>query len=95
MPVLTGVDAASTYCYLLAMEHRDADIWGVHLLDTAKQGLKHDYNRRCRAGLACRAKAARDDTPCHSDVFHIQRHCEAWPTRCHASARRRRWQCHA
>ena len=28
MPVLAGVDAASTYCYLLAdAEHRDADTW--------------------------------------------------------------------
>ena len=32
-PVLAGVDAASTYCYLLAVaEHRDADTWGVHYL---------------------------------------------------------------
>jgi hypothetical protein len=30
-PVLAGVDAASTYCYLLAVaDHRDADTWGVH-----------------------------------------------------------------
>ena len=37
-PVLAGVDAASTYCYLLAAEHRrDADTWGVHLLDAAAQ----------------------------------------------------------
>ena len=40
-PVLAGVDAASTYCYLLAAEqHRDADTWGVHLLDAAEQGLR-------------------------------------------------------
>jgi hypothetical protein len=38
--VLAGVDAASTYCYLQAVaEHRDADTWGVHLLDAARQGL--------------------------------------------------------
>src|SRR3954467_8370418 len=38
-PVLAGVDAASTYCYLLAAEdRRDADSWGVHLLDAAEQG---------------------------------------------------------
>jgi hypothetical protein len=42
-PVLAGVDAASTYCYLLvAAEHRDADTWGVHLLDATKRGLKPD-----------------------------------------------------
>jgi len=44
VPVLAGVDAASTYCYLLAVaEHRDADTWGVHLLDASQQGLKPDY----------------------------------------------------
>jgi len=44
MPVLAGVDAQSTYCYLLAAEqHRDADTWGVHLLDAAEQGLRPDY----------------------------------------------------
>ena len=43
MPVLAGVDAASTYCYLLVAEqHRDADTWGVHLLDATRQGLKPD-----------------------------------------------------
>jgi len=37
LPVLAGVDAASTYCYLLAVaHHRDADTWGVHLLDAAE-----------------------------------------------------------
>ena len=43
-PVLAGVDAQSTYCYLLAAEQRrDADTWGVHLLDAAEQGLDPDY----------------------------------------------------
>ena len=43
-PVLAGVDARSTYCYLLAAEqHRDADTWGVHLLDAAEQELRPDY----------------------------------------------------
>ncbi|WP_205879178.1 hypothetical protein [Leptolyngbya sp. BC1307] len=33
-PVLVGVDAASTYCYLLqGARHRDEDTWGWHLLD--------------------------------------------------------------
>ena len=55
-PVLAGVDAQSTYCYLLAAEqHRDADTWGVHLLDAAEQGLRPDYTiadagRGLRAG---------------------------------------------
>ena len=33
-PVLTGVDAFSTYCFLLqAVEHRDEDTWGYYLLE--------------------------------------------------------------
>ena len=44
MPVLAGVDAASTYCYLLAdAEHRDADTWAVHLLDANAQGFDPDH----------------------------------------------------
>jgi hypothetical protein len=78
MPVLAGVDAASTYCYLLAAaEQRDADTWGVHLLDAAKQGLKPDYTiADAGQGLRAGQKAAWDGTPCHGDVFHIQHQCE-------------------
>ena len=77
-PVLAGVDARSTYCYLLAAEQRrDADTWGVHLLDAAEQGLRPDYTI-ADAGQGSRAgqRAAWGDTPCHGDVFHIQRQCE-------------------
>jgi hypothetical protein len=78
MPVLAGVDAASTYCYLLAAaEHRDADTWGVHLLDATEQGLQPDYTiADAGQGLRAGQKAAWDDTPCHGDVFHIQHECE-------------------
>ena len=42
--VLAGVDAASTYCYLLAAaDHRDADTWGVHLLDACAQGFNPQH----------------------------------------------------
>jgi hypothetical protein len=77
-PVLAGVCAASTYCYLLAAEdHRDADTWGVHLLDAAEQGLKPDYTiADAGQGLRAGQKAAWGDTPCHGDVFHIIRQCE-------------------
>ncbi len=77
-PVLAGVDAASTYCYLLAAEQRrDADTWGVHLLDAAAQGLRPDYTiADAGQGLRAGQKAAWDDTPCHGDVFHIQRQCD-------------------
>jgi hypothetical protein len=74
-PVLAGVDAASTYCYLLAAEQRrDADTWGVHLLDAAEQGLRPDYTiADAGQGLRAGQRAAWGDTPCHGDVFHIQR----------------------
>jgi len=77
-PVLAGVDAASTYCYILAAErHRDADTWGVHLLDAAAQGLDPDYTiADAGQGLRAGQRAAWGDTPCHGDVFHIQRQCE-------------------
>jgi len=77
-PVLAGVDAASTHCHLLAAEHhRDADTWGVHLLDATQQGLNPDYTiADAGQGLRAGQRAAWGDTPCHGDVFHIQRQCE-------------------
>src|ERR1700722_12745396 len=77
-PVLAGVDAASAYCYLLvAAEHRDADTWGMHLLDATKRGLKPDHTiADAGQGLRAGQKAAWDDTPCHGDVFHIQHQYE-------------------
>jgi len=77
-PVLAGIDAASTYCYLPAAEqHRDADTWGVHLLDAAQQVLDPDHTiADAGQGLRAGQKAAWGDTPCHGDVFHIQRQCE-------------------
>src|SRR5664279_5086352 len=79
MPVLAGVCAESTYCYLLAAaDHRDADTWGVHLLDAARQGLKPDYTIADNGqGLRAGQKAAWGGTPCHGDVFHIIRQCES------------------
>jgi hypothetical protein len=42
-PVLVGVDTASTYCYLLSLEdHRDAETWGVRLLELVDQRLDPD-----------------------------------------------------
>lgn len=74
-PVLTVVDAASTYCCLLALaEHRDADTWGVHLLDLQTQGFAPaatvaDGGQGLRAGLAL----ALPDVSCRGDVFHAER----------------------
>ncbi len=40
-PVLVGADVASTYCYLLSPEeHRDADTWGVRLLERSERGFR-------------------------------------------------------
>jgi hypothetical protein len=42
-PVLVGVDVASTYCYLLSQEdYRDADTWGVRLLELQERGFAPD-----------------------------------------------------
>ena len=74
-PVLAGVDAFSTYCYLLTTaEHRDEDTWGFYLLNlTQQQGLNPDYTiadggKGLRAGQA----AAWPEKFCHGDVFHIK-----------------------
>jgi len=81
-PVLAGVDAQSTHCYLLAAERRrDADSWGVHLLDGAEQGLRPDDTiADAGQGLHAGQKVAWGDTPSHGDVFHIQRQCEGLAT---------------
>lgn len=72
-PVLVGVDLHTTYCYLLSVEdQRDADTWGVHLLDLQARGLAPKYVV-ADAGSALRAAQAEvlPDTPCRSDVFHV------------------------
>jgi len=72
-PVLVGVDTASTYCYLLSLEgHRDADTWGIRLLDLVNQGFNPeatiaDAGSSLRAGQA----EALPDVPCRGDHFHI------------------------
>jgi len=78
MPVLAGVDAASTFCYLLeCAERRDGETWAIHLLDVKKQGLDPDRTiADAGTGLRAGQKLAFGDKPCHGDVFHIQRQCE-------------------
>ena len=57
-PVLTGVDADSTYCFLLeAVEYRDEDTWGWYLLEAEEQGLSPDYTI-ADAGKGIRAGAS-------------------------------------
>ena len=42
-PVFVGVDAKSTFCFLLSPEqHCDADTWGIRLLELVDQGFAPD-----------------------------------------------------
>jgi hypothetical protein len=72
-PVLVGADVASTYCYLLSLEeHRDAETWGVRLLELEDQGFHPqatiaDAGRGLRAGQAL----ALPGVPCRGDLFHV------------------------
>ncbi|MEO0516034.1 MAG: hypothetical protein AAF171_01900 [Cyanobacteria bacterium P01_A01_bin.116] len=77
-PVLVGVDAASTYCYLLeGVERRDEDTWGWHLLEAMEQGFDPDYTiADGGSGLRAGKKAVMPAVPCHGDVFHIQQQFE-------------------
>src|SRR5262245_24931350 len=71
-PVLVGVDAHSTYCYLLSREeHRDADTWGVRLLELSDRGLLPDATIADFAkGLRCGQEQALPGVPCRGDVCH-------------------------
>ena len=77
-PVLVGVDAVSTYCYLLqGVAHRDEDTWGCHLLDVMEQGFDPTYTiADGGSGLRAGQKAVMPEVPCHGDVFHIQQQFE-------------------
>jgi hypothetical protein len=71
-PVLVGVDAASTFCYLLSLEgHRDAETWGIRLLELVDRGFAPqatiaDFGSGLRAGH----QEALPGVPCRGDVFH-------------------------
>jgi hypothetical protein len=71
-PVLVGADVASTYCYLLSPEaHRDADTWGVRLLELCDRGFRPDATIADFAGgLRAGQAEALPDVPCRGDVFH-------------------------
>jgi hypothetical protein len=72
-PVLVGVDVASTFCYLLSQEqHRDADTWGVRLLELQGHGFAPDATIADFAtGLRAGQKQALPEVPCRGDVFHV------------------------
>ncbi len=71
-PVLVGADVASTYCYLLSSEeHRDADTWGVRLLELSERSFRPDATIADFAGgLRAGQAEALPDVPCRGDVFH-------------------------
>jgi hypothetical protein len=72
-PVLVGVDVASTYCFLLSLEdHRDAETWGIRLLELEDRGFAPkatiaDFGTGIRAGQ----ELALPGIPCRGDVFHV------------------------
>jgi transposase-like protein len=71
-PVLVGVDAASTFCFLLSLEeHRDADTWGVRLLELVERGFAPQATiADFASGLRAGHKEALLGVPCRGDVFH-------------------------
>src|SRR6201998_75863 len=71
-PVLVGADVTSTYCYLLsAEEHRDADTWGVRLLELTERGFHPDATIADFAGgLRAGQAEVLPDVPCRGDIFH-------------------------
>jgi hypothetical protein len=71
-PVLVGVDTASTYCYLLSQEgHRDADTWGVRLLELVDRGFAPEATvADFASGLRAGHEQALPGVACRGDVFH-------------------------
>ena len=72
-PVLVGVHAASTFCYLRSPEeHRDADTWGVRLLELADHGFAPDATvADFGTGLRAGQRLALPEVPCRGDIFHL------------------------
>jgi len=72
VPVLTGIDVDSTYCYLLSVEaQRDGETWGIRLLELQDRGFNPeaiigDGGSGLQAGQALAMPA----TPRRGDVFH-------------------------
>ena len=71
-PVFVGVDAQSTFCFLLSPEqHCDADTWGIRLLELVDQGFAPEANvADFGAGLRAGHKEALSEVPCRGDIFH-------------------------
>ena len=78
-PVLVGVDATSTFCYLLSLEdHRDAETWGIRLLELVDRGFAPTATvADGGSGLRAGQKLALPEVPCRGDHFHLLRDFEA------------------
>ena len=81
-PVLAGADVHSGFCYLLSQEdHRDADTWGVRLLELQDRGFAPDATiADFGTGLRAGQKQALPEVPCRADVFHPLRDFQALST---------------
>jgi hypothetical protein len=72
-PILVGLCASSTYCYLLSQEEAcDGDTWAVRLWELQDRGLAPDATV-ADGGAALRAgqELAMPAVPCRGDVFHV------------------------
>ena len=80
-PVLVGIDAQSTFCFLLSPEeHRDADTWGIRLLELVDRGFAPQATiADFASGLRAGHQEALPEVPCRSDVFHGCTTSGRWP----------------
>jgi hypothetical protein len=71
-PVLVGVDARTTFCFLLSLEqHRDADTWAIRLMELAERGFAPEATvADFGAGIRAGQQEALPEVPCRGDVFH-------------------------
>jgi hypothetical protein len=72
-PVRVGVDADSTYCYLLSLEEqRDGVTWGVRLLERQDRGCAPEaIIGDGGSGLQAGQELALPQIPRRGDVFHV------------------------
>ena len=78
-PVLVGVDTASTFCYLLSLEeHRNAETWGIRLLELVDRGFAPEATvGDGGSGLRAGQELALPKVPCRGDHFPLFRDFEA------------------
>jgi hypothetical protein len=72
-PILVGLCAYSTYCYLLSQEEEcDGDTWAVRLWELQDRGLAPDATvADGGAALHAGQELAMPTVPCRGDVFHV------------------------